>query len=261
MARLVRHLRACAREERGFGMIELLAAITVLLIGLMAVFAVFNAGLLQIRRASTITTAAALADAEMERFRAIKYESIGLADADVAAADATYQGDSAYRADTSPTTSLAAAVDASATSITVSSATGFPAASPYIVQVDSERMLVTGGAGTTTWTVTRAYAGTAAASHATSATVTQRQRVDLTACADPPTQPCTSSEPTRSVTGADGRAYRVDTYVTWRQIGNSQDPAATGRLVKLVTLVVRDSAAPHREWARLSSAFDESTGV
>lgn len=242
-------------------MIELLAAITILLVGLMAVFAVFNAGLIQIRRASTITTAAALADAEMERFRAIKYESIGLADADVVAADATYQGDRAYRADISPATSLAAQVDASATSITVSSFTGFPAASPYVVQVDSERMLVTASAGTTTWTVTRAYAGTAAASHATGAAVTQRQRVDLTACAEPPSQPCTSSAPTRSVNGADGRAYRVDTYVTWRQIANSQNPSATGRLVKLVTLVVRDSAAPHREWARLSSAFDESTGL
>jgi hypothetical protein len=31
--------------------------------------------------------------------------------------------------------------------------------------------------------------------------------------------------------------------------------------VKLVTVIVRDNAAPYRRWARLTSAFDESTGV
>jgi hypothetical protein len=28
-----------------------------------------------------------------------------------------------------------------------------------------------------------------------------------------------------------------------------------------VTVVVRDSASPYRRWTRLTSAFDESTGV
>ena len=64
-------------------MIELLAAMTVMLIGIFAVFAVFQAGIVQIRRASTQTTAAAIADSEIEKFRAIKYDSIGLANTDV----------------------------------------------------------------------------------------------------------------------------------------------------------------------------------
>ena len=64
-------------------MIELLAAMTVMLIGIFAVFAVFQAGMVQIRRASTQTTAAAIADSEIEKFRAIKYDSIGLANTDV----------------------------------------------------------------------------------------------------------------------------------------------------------------------------------
>ena len=72
------HLRRRARSEGGFGMIELLAAMTVMLIGIFAVFGVFQAGIVQIRRASTLTTAAAIADSEIEKFRAIKYEAIGL---------------------------------------------------------------------------------------------------------------------------------------------------------------------------------------
>src|SRR5215218_2258964 len=72
-----------ARREHGFGMIELLASMTVMLIGIFAVFAVFQAGIVQIRRASTITTAAAVADSEMENFRAIKYEAVGLASSNV----------------------------------------------------------------------------------------------------------------------------------------------------------------------------------
>ena len=31
--------------------------------------------------------------------------------------------------------------------------------------------------------------------------------------------------------------------------------------MKLITIVVRDTAAPYRQWARVSSSFDESTGL
>jgi hypothetical protein len=55
------------------------------------------------------------------------------------------------------------------------------------------------------------------------------------------------------VTGPDGRAYRVDTYVV------SQTPP-TGRTVRLVTIVVRRSA-DLRELARVSSSFDQSSGL
>jgi hypothetical protein len=43
------------------------------------------------------------------------------------------------------------------TSIWVNDATGFPTTNNFTIQVDSEQMLVTAGAGTTTWTVTRGY--------------------------------------------------------------------------------------------------------
>ena len=42
----------------------------------------------------------------------------------------------------------------------------------YYVRIDNEVLQVTGGQGTTTWTVTRGQLGTAAASHASGATVT-----------------------------------------------------------------------------------------
>lgn len=66
----------------------------------------------------------------------------------------------------SPSTTLAAAVAPGDTTITVASAAGFPTAGFYAIAVDSEIMTVTGGQGTTTWTVGRGRAGAAAAAHA-----------------------------------------------------------------------------------------------
>jgi Tfp pilus assembly protein PilV len=169
-------------------MVELLCAMGVMSIGVMAVYAMFESSTVQIKRASTVSTAAALAGGEMESFRAVKYETIGLAETDVSAADAAYTGDAAFRAVSSP-----------------------------VNQTDST--------------------------------------VVLTKC---PATPCTNTVPTRNVTGADGKSYRVDTYVTWQTVTNSAGTA--GRNVKLITIVVRD-ATTARPYARISSAFDESTGL
>ena len=65
----------------------------------------------------------------------------------------------------------AAITSTSATSITVTSATYFPASLNYVIQIDSEQMLVTAGQGTTTWTVTRGINGTTAATHSNGADV------------------------------------------------------------------------------------------
>lgn len=59
-----------------------------------------------------------------------------------------------------------------ATSLTVASAAGFPGSGNYNVQLDSEVLTVTAGQGTTTWTVTRAANGTAAAAHSAAVVVT-----------------------------------------------------------------------------------------
>src|SRR5262249_15886643 len=60
------------------------------------------------------------------------------------------------------------------TTITVASASGFPSSAPFVIQVDSEQMLVTGVQGTTMWTVTRGYNGTPIAPHAIGATLSLR---------------------------------------------------------------------------------------
>jgi hypothetical protein len=70
-------------------------------------------------------------------------------------------------------TTLAAAITASQTTITVSSASGFPASGTFRVRIDDEDMTVTGGQGTTTWTVTRGVNSTTAASHVVSQAVNQ----------------------------------------------------------------------------------------
>ena len=194
MFALVRKLSTHARREAGFGMVELLCAMGILSVGILAVFALFESGMIQIKRASTVTTAAALADSEMEKFRAVKYTAIGLVDANsnlvVDGADTTYQGDSAYRAVSSPANGPNSAV----------------------------------------------------------------------------TIATTAYQPTRTVTGADGKSYRLDTFITWQSVTGA-DPdgggpllPASGRNVKLVTLVVRDPASL-RVWARVASSFDESTGL
>ena len=72
-----------------------------------------------------------------------------------------------------PTTTLAAAITASQTTITVASASGFPDDADVRVRIDDEDMTVTGGQGTTTWTVTRGVNSTTAASHVISRGVSQ----------------------------------------------------------------------------------------
>jgi len=246
-------------------MIELLAAMTVMLIGIFAVFSVFQAGIVQIRRASTVTTAAAIADSEMEKFRAIKYEAIGLANSAVDTVVAgsygsTYTGQSFYKTDTVGTATLTGSgiTSTSQTTVPVTSISGFPSTGPFLVKIDSEYMLINDRT-TSTWSLyqatDRGLLGSTAATHSAGATVYWIQRVNVTACGS---SPCTNAVPTKTVTGADGRSYKVDTYVTWKQITNSGSTA--GRLVKLVSIVVRDNASPYRAWARVSASFDEGTG-
>lgn len=70
------------------------------------------------------------------------------------------------------TTLSAAIVTSTGTSISITSAATFPALASYRVIIDSELMLVTAGAGTTAWTVTRAIEGTTGATHLNGADVT-----------------------------------------------------------------------------------------
>ena len=57
------------RSEEGFGLIELLISMVVLNVGILALMAAFNSGALALRRASELSTAAAIADMQMELYR------------------------------------------------------------------------------------------------------------------------------------------------------------------------------------------------
>jgi type II secretory pathway pseudopilin PulG len=152
-------------------LIELLLAMTMLNIGLLAVVAAFSSGIVSLNRASRVTTAAVLADGQMELYRALTYSAIRL------------------------------------------EPTSIPGTSPY-----------------TTDTAYNASQVTAS-------------------CAGPPPE-CNAS---RTATGADGKSYRIDTYIV------SVTPTG-GRAVKKVTVVIRDSNNLTLTFARQVSTFDQSTG-
>jgi type II secretory pathway pseudopilin PulG len=59
------------REESGFGLVELLIAMAVMVIGITAIVAGLSSGIVAVKRAADESTAAALADTQMEAFRAL----------------------------------------------------------------------------------------------------------------------------------------------------------------------------------------------
>ena len=145
-----------ARGQQGFALIEMLAAIVIINIGLLGILLALNSGLVTLRRSAESSTASAVADSQVERYRAIAFASIFLDTTSLAATDSTYRTDGAYSA----------------------------------------------------------------------SQVSQTCSPLVAACA-----------PSQTVTGPDGRSYRVDTYVVWTT-------PTGGSAVKQVTVVVRKSTSP-----------------
>jgi type IV pilus modification protein PilV len=83
-------------QQDGFGLVEVLIALVVLSVGILAILAGFSSAFVSIRSASATATAATIADQQMERFRAIKFTAISLNSA--LTMDATYKADIAYTA-------------------------------------------------------------------------------------------------------------------------------------------------------------------
>jgi Tfp pilus assembly protein PilV len=164
----IRSRLAALRLDGGFGLVELLVAMTVLVIGIFGLFSLYATSAVTARRASQTMTAVTLAETKLETFRAVQHGLIGNNPVALAAADSVYVADPAYSAD--------------------------------------GNVAVTGS----------------------------------------------SFVPTQIATGADGRHYRVDTYVV------SKSVTAT-RNVKQVTVVVR-LPANSRTLARISSLFDQASG-
>ena len=89
------YVRIRLRQEGGFGLIELLMAITMLNIGILAIVAAFNSGIVTLRRSSMVATASVLADQQMELYRAVTWDQIALDSNALSTVDNTYKCDSA----------------------------------------------------------------------------------------------------------------------------------------------------------------------
>jgi Tfp pilus assembly protein PilV len=172
-------VRVRLRSEGGFGLVELLIAMLMLNIGLLAVVAAFSSGIVSLNRASRITTASVLADQQMELYRALTYNAIRLDATAAAGVDNAYKCDSALGA---------------------------------------------------------------SCPNSTSSLITAT-------CSGPPDE----CNPSRVVTGADRKSYRIDTFIV------STTPTG-GRAVKKVTIVVRDAGNLAVTFVRQASTFDQSTG-
>src|SRR5947207_13397028 len=88
------HLRA--RDESGFGLLELLMAMVMLNVGILAIVAAFSSGNAALARASHVSTATALADKQLESYRGLIYDNIVFTTTEwnSAIADSAYTSDS-----------------------------------------------------------------------------------------------------------------------------------------------------------------------
>ena len=92
-------MRERLRNEAAFGLIELLIAMVMLNIGILALVAAFTSGTAALARANQVATAATVADTQMELFRGLKYTSIvqDTTEWNQAVADATWTADPVYQ--------------------------------------------------------------------------------------------------------------------------------------------------------------------
>jgi prepilin-type N-terminal cleavage/methylation domain-containing protein len=171
MSGVLRRLRA---DERGFGMVELVAALSIMSIGILALVAAFNSGALALQRSARVSTATVLAERQLELYRGMSWEQIGLA------ADSA---DSLYAANWPYQTAPAAPKELSCTDA------GLPECMPI-----------------------------------------------------------------QTVTGPDGRSYRVDTYIVQHAFANQGGSAL--RPVKVVRVLVRDGSDLSSVLVRQESTFD-----
>ena len=170
---MIRRLLSRARAQDGFGLVELTLAMLVLTVALFALVASFSAGAIALQRASSVSTATALGNSQLELFRSKTWDTIELNADAVAVSDSTYKTEAIW-----------------------------------------------------------------------SSQITDNA--------------CSTSDnacvPTRTAVAADGKTYRIDTYVTWLT------PSGGGRDVKRVLVVVRDPAKLASPLVRQASTFERATG-
>jgi Tfp pilus assembly protein PilV len=76
-------LRRLRREEGGMGLVELLIAMTMLTVGVLALLATYSSSSASLVRSARVGTAVTIADKQMELYRALLYTDIRLASATI----------------------------------------------------------------------------------------------------------------------------------------------------------------------------------
>jgi prepilin-type N-terminal cleavage/methylation domain-containing protein len=86
------------QREEGFTLVELLIAMVVLTVGILALIAAYSSGYLALSRATRVSSARLIADQQMERYRALQYSAIRLNTTcgTSCTEDATFTGDTTY---------------------------------------------------------------------------------------------------------------------------------------------------------------------
>jgi type II secretory pathway pseudopilin PulG len=179
--------RARTRED-GLGLIELIIAMTILTVGLLAILATFSSGMTALARSSRTANASTLADSQLQLYRALTYCAIRLRNGSI------------------------------------------PTTAPYTTPPDYDASATK---------VTDTAPGNCGASTLT--------------CPAPPST-IKECEATRTVTGPEGRPYRIDTYIVIKPVG------ALSRETKKVTVVVRDPENGNAVLTRHVSLFDRLLG-
>ena len=110
-------------------------------------------------------------DLQQTKFNNAQVQGVNFTNANLTSANFT----GANLGPISVTTTLTATINSSQGTLTVNSASGFPSRGTFIILVGSEKMTVTAGNTTTSWTVTRAQYATVAAAQSSGATVTLQQ--------------------------------------------------------------------------------------
>jgi type II secretory pathway pseudopilin PulG len=211
-------VRLRAREEEGFGLIELVFAMVMLNVGILALVATFQSGALAIGRSASSSNGTAVADKTMEVFRALQNKAIYLN------APASGGSDVSGYPNGIPNTTSAWYTKYQGDTAAYGGATyynyGTPASSPL-------------------W-VTQSTTGTGYTPIPTSSSAYLPSGL--------------SPDPTKAVqtvTGPDGQSYPVFIYIVM-----VQPNAAASGWVKQVTVVVRDPRDSTKVIARETSLFD-----
>jgi type II secretory pathway pseudopilin PulG len=201
------------RDQEGFGLVELLIAMTTLAVGLMAMVAAFASASFGVNRGTRVQTATSIADSQIETFKMLIFDHVGTDTSSgvLSALDATYKNDTACYDSVTAT---------------------------YCTNTAS---------GNSSYKKLIAPTGTTCTAGSTVAGINAWFYVDAQSA-----RPC---DPSRTITGPDGRSYRIDTYPEYQAAGSGY---AAVRKRKQVTVVVRDGVT-NMELARETSTIDCST--